>query len=324
MMMRATPVLEKSGETLAFLAEHLPYAPHDFIFKSQHFLQADRSLRAEHLMRALPPEHDLRFVYDDAQEGEIGVFAEILPWDTAFFGYGIARLDAIQPLSLPAVRPHADLSASVRHLLTLAKDRGVRYLFAPVFPEDLSAIRALSANGFTLIETRVTYHRSLTDYQFAKRFPMRAATAEDIPSLGHIAATVSNQYDRFHADPFITPASADRLMHKWIEASVSEGFADIVLVPDTPQPGAFLTIKYHRDKWERWGLNLAQPILSAVSPEFQGTYLKLISEGNYHLQSIGASHCVLVTQITNRAVIRTWEKLGFSYGRSEHIFRVLL
>jgi len=32
----------------------------------------------------------------------------------------------------------------------------------------------------------------------------------------------------------------------------------------------------------------------------------------------------LRTQITNKAVIRVWEKLGFLYGKGEHIFRILL
>ena len=75
-----------------------------------------------------------------------------------------------------------------------------------------------------------------------------------------------NPFDRFHADPSISEADADRMMERWIEASILQGFADATVVPDVEAPEAFCTARYHREHWEGWNLRLAQPVLSAVSP----------------------------------------------------------
>src|SRR5262249_10547996 len=160
-----------------------------------------------------------------------------------------------------------------------------------------------------LIETRSYYHMALKDYNYPHRFSTRSAGPEDVASIAETAQMMVNIYDRFHADPAIQAADAERLMSKWVEASILEGFADVTIVENSTEPKSFCTVKYHRDKWERWGLKLSQPVFSAVSRESQGWYLKIISEINYHLKDvIGAEHSFLATQITNRAVIRVWEK----------------
>jgi hypothetical protein len=303
------------------LQSNLAFSPRDFIRRPSSFIDADRMMFIEQITREMDQADELGLLYRNADQ-ELAVFAERLPWDSAFFGYPIARLNGI--FSLRAYNPYENYSQAVALLLKQAQERGIRYLFASVFPEDLATIRALGENRFQLIETRAVYHRTLNNFAYPDRFSVRLATPDDIPGLAQTAKSMINQYDRFHADPFIQPKDADRLMEKWIEASISEGFADATLVPDVANPKAFCTVKYHRDKWQQWGVRLAQPVFSAVDPEFKGWYLKIISELNYHLRDVGAEHCYLITQVTNRAVIRVWENLGFGYGRGEHIFRIVL
>lgn len=304
-----------------FFTPRLPWTPHDFIFKSAQFMAADRAMQVEHFTRPISEENDLRTLYHDG-DLSLALFAERLPWDSAFFGYDVARLHAVLPVDEPVARPMADYTPALKALVNAAQARGIKYLFASAYPEDLALIRGLCDAGFTLIETRATYHRSLTDYAYPERYAARPAVPADVPTLAEAARSMVNIYDRFHADPFIHPTDADRLMVRWVEASINEGFADVTIVPDAPNPAAFCTVKLHRDKWERWGLKLAQPVFSAVAPPFQGWYIKIISEINYYLKEAGAEHCYLITQATNRAVVRSWEKLGFSYGRGEHIFRI--
>jgi dTDP-4-amino-4,6-dideoxy-D-galactose acyltransferase len=315
------PLISRIDEVRTRLKETLAFSPHDFIRRPAEFVKADRAVYIDELTRELDPQDDLRFVYSTDQS-ELVLFARRLPWDSQFFGYGVARLDGIFPLV--SYDPTWNYNDVVAHLLEQAQAHGIKYLFATVAPEDLAALRALGMHRFGLIETRAVYHRPLADYDYPQRYAVRLATRDDIPSLAQTARTMVNAYDRFHADPFIGLADAGRLMEKWIETSINEGFADEVLVPNVPNPKAFCTVKYHRDKWDKWGLKLGQPVFSAVGPEFQGWYIKIISELNYHLRDIGVQHCYLITQITNRAVIRVWEKLGFSYGRGEHVFRIVL
>ena len=320
-MTQHRPFAPECERIRSILSENLPWSPFDFIRAIDR--KGDRQMRAEHLTRAIAPDDDLRFVYSETPSAELAVCAERLPWDSDFFGYGVARLEGVFYLSPPYFRPWADFSDPLRLLLERASARGIRYLFAQVDARDLPLLRALGQLGFSLIETRLIYHGSLAQHE-SERYPVRAATAEDVPSIGRTAQERVNRYDRFHADPFIRPEDAARLMYRWAEASVCEGYADSVIVPDLPEPASFITVKYHRDKWPRWGLKLSQTVLVAVSPERKGWYPRLLSEVLYHLRGIGAEHLFHVTQATNTVVVWTWESLGHHYGRSEHVLRIVL
>ncbi|AXK70895.1 GNAT family N-acetyltransferase [Lysobacter sp. TY2-98] len=284
----------------------------------------DRGIRVDALLSTLRPDDDLRFVVGSG-DTECWVLAERLPWDSEFFGRGIARLNAVvRPSKRRELR--ADVSPevdAVDRVLDVARSRGIDYVFAQVDAIDLPTIRMLSASGFELIESRCHYHRPLVDAPVV-RHPCRLATPDDAPSLARTAREMVNPFDRFHADPAIAPADADRLMERWVHASLSSAFADATIVPDDPQPEAFCTARYHKEHWTGWKLNLAQPVLSAVSPRHKGWYVKIISELDEHLRSIGAEHSFLITQLTNNAVIRCWEKLGYQFGKGEHVFRRVL
>lgn len=295
-------------------------APHGFI----RGLNADYDLDIylDRLFGDIPPEDDLRFRHGSGDD-ERWILMERLPWDSSFFGRGMARLNEVIALGAAQATGHAGAVPAIQAALGEARTRGIDYVLATVDPRNLAMIRNVSATGFELIETRCHYHMPLAAPP-AVRHATRLATAEDVPSLAHAARATINHFDRFHADPAIAPHDADRLMEKWVEASVLEGFADATLVPDVEAPQAFCTAKYHREHWDGWGLRLAQPVLSAVAPVHRGWYVKIISELNEHLRSIGAEHSHLITQITNNAVIHCWEKLGYRFGKGEHVFRCLL
>jgi dTDP-4-amino-4,6-dideoxy-D-galactose acyltransferase len=61
-----------------------------------------------------------------------------------------------------------------------------------------------------------------------------------------------------------------------------------------------------------------------VAPVHKGWYVRIISELGEQLRQSGATHAFLVTQLTNNAVIRCWEKLGYQFGKGEHVMRKLL
>ncbi len=297
--------------------------PHAFI----RGLDRDYDLKVmlDQWLRPLSESDDLRYSYTCADGTRRWVLMERLAWDSEFFGRGMARLNTVLEPGVPAAL-RSDVTNSIGSVLAAldeARVRGIDYIFCPVSPNDLPTIRVLSACGFDLIETRCHYHRPLVNSP-THRHATRLATAKDIPFLALAAQIMVNPFDRFHADPAIPEVDANRLMKRWVEASITGGFADATLVPDVDQPEAFCTAKYHREHWSGWGVKLAQPVLSAVAPRHKGWYVKIISELDEHLRSMGAEHSFLVTQITNNAVIRSWEKLGYGFGKGEHIFRKLL
>lgn len=319
---KLTPLGPELVQVRAVLSEHLPWSPLDFIPAISR--RGDRALYAEQLTAHLAEEHDLRFRATLADGSRVAVFAEILPWDTQFFGYGVARLSGIFSLEAPWQRPKADYRGVVEAVLQKLAKREVKYVSIAVDPRDLPMLRAIGDAGFALIETRYFQHGPVGNPQVSERFAVRTATIDDIPSLSYAASQTINPYDRFHADPFIADDVAARLMEKWVEQSVLGKMADVVIVPDVPNPEAFVTYRYHRDKWSRWGVNLVQGVLSAVSPQSMGWMGKLDPEVNLHLRSIGAEYSYGSTQVTNRSIIWFAQQAGASFGKCEHTFRIVL
>jgi dTDP-4-amino-4,6-dideoxy-D-galactose acyltransferase len=310
----------RSHELRSVIGESLPWSPFDFVRGIA--VEGDRAMHAETLLRDIAPADDLRFSFRLAANADVAVCAERLPWDSKFFGYGVARLHGVFPLS--GYHPDADYTPAVDALTSLARSNGVRYLFAVVDSRDLPTSRALTARGFSLLETRLYYHRTVRNYAHPRRFRCRLATAADLPCLTEVARSVDNPYDRFNADPFIAKDAAVRLMETWIGASLVEGFADATVIPDTGNPAAFVTVKYHRDKAAAWDMSLAQMVLAMASPRSGPGFVGVLSEAVYHLKDLGFDHVVSSTQITNRSVIRAAEHLGFKCGKSEYVFRLLL
>lgn len=297
-------------------------SPHAFI--RQINADYDRKVLITELMRPMAPENDFRFAVGDGED-ERWVFLEKLPWDSEFFSRGMARLNCVvAPSAQPGGKVDiAQQAAAIQAGLRKAKDAGIDYVLSMVDAVESPSVRSLAAAGFELIEVRCHYHMPLSQPPEV-RYATRLATAADVPTLARAAREMVNPYDRFHVDPEISRDDADRMMERWVQASILEGFADATVVPDVDGPAAFCTAKYHREHWQGWGLRLAQPVLSAVSTAHRGWYVKIISELNEHLRSIGAEHSYLITQITNNAVIRCWEKLGYQFGKGEYVFRKVL
>lgn len=303
------------------LESHLNRSPHDYLRDSVQANQQDRQSYINQLTCTLESNVDLRMGRQVTADAFLAIVGELLPWDSRFFGYPVARIDQI--LASPLVQIDT-IKSGLREYAAWVQGHGVRYLFARVDAAEVAAIQGLCLAGYTLIETRHTYYCPLTDYQH-ERYPVRVATPADLPRLQETARVMVNPYDRFHADPFINASAADALMEQWVKASLLEGFADLVLVPDVPQPEALATVRTFKKQWDAWGHKMGQLTFGAVQPSFKGWYSKLISEANYWLRdTAGADICLFTTQAANHAAIRSVEKLGFRFGKCEHIFRVIL
>jgi hypothetical protein len=294
------------------LEDRLVASPLDFMPRPAAF----RAAYIDDLLAGLGDDDDRSMIFTQ-DDNQTAVLARYLAWDSAFFGRPVVRLQAIVPLQADGPATH---QTAVAHFLsTLSAEH---YVLCTALPEDSLLLRALAGLRFDLLATQLTYHRPLATFKYPHRFNLRLARREDVAPLAVVARTSVNAYDRFHADPVLAEQAVDQLMAEWVRASVEDGFADAVFVPDVDDPRAFCTTNYHRADWPRWGHNLAQAgALAAVDPAARGWYLKLLAEITHHLKESGASHAYIKTQITNRAVIRVWEHLGYQYGRAEHVFR---
>ncbi len=317
-MARTSELGERRGEVARLLADHLPFSPLDFVPGIA--LAGDREIYAEKLTGDLPPDDDRRLLVR-SQGQEVAILGRRLAWDSQFFGYDVVRLDGIFPTAPPLDRPRADYRKPLKSWLQTVRKRGARYVFAQVDPRDLATLRALGENRFSLIETRYLHHGPVLEPKLGQRYPVRQATLDDIPSLARAASQAVNAYDRFHADPAIDADRAAELMEQWIAESVAGRMADVVIVPDVPEPEAFVTYRYHRADWPRWGLPVVQGVLSAVAPQFRGWMGKLGPEVAYHLYGQGARYSWGTTQVTNRSIVWLAQDGGARFGRCEHVLR---
>src|SRR5262245_22251185 len=148
--MKLSLLRSRSDDVRSSIRESLPWTPFDFVKGIS--LDGDRAVHTTALLREIDPADDLRFSYPLPDDADVGVFAERLPWDSEFFGYGVARLQGIIPLRSGGYRADADYTPAVDALTALARSRDIRYLFAVVDSRDLPTSRALTTRGFSLIE----------------------------------------------------------------------------------------------------------------------------------------------------------------------------
>jgi dTDP-4-amino-4,6-dideoxy-D-galactose acyltransferase len=250
------------------------------------------------------------------------IYYRFLAWDSEYFGIATYRVE----LMCSEVKQNDAVDAYTRCLSELSecltKTHEDVYLFAELPSESICPIQAVCLSKWRMVETRLTYYNDhLKNYEYARRFPVRSASYADIPNLRNTAVAARNNYDRFHADYYFSEHVADEFIATFIEQSV-RGLADITLVPDSDEsdPEAFLTANILPFDAAASVPKMARMVLSAVGEKRRGWYVKLISEMSYLFKDMNIDVAYMTTQSTNKAVIRTWEKLGYSFGKSSHIF----
>lgn len=241
-----------------------------------------------------------------------------LDWESNYFSIDSFKLKCVLFSDKSSLQ---NLVQAIAEFMQMLDQHEKLYLFIEIPCEDVFVLQALTSYGFKLIESRLTYFNdTLRRYDYP-RFPVRDAVEEDIKFLKEVAAVMRNDYDRFHADVSFPDEKADDYLSTYIEQSI-KGFTDVVLVPEIEgKPSAsFLTANFQKDIWAKINKKVSKMVLSAVSAEFnKGWYLKLISEMSYRLHEEGADCVYMNTQSTNKAVIYTWERLGYRYGGTKHI-----
>jgi dTDP-4-amino-4,6-dideoxy-D-galactose acyltransferase len=240
-----------------------------------------------------------------------------LTWDSQYFQLPTFKLQAI-------LFSHSNVNILAGAINSFQKsffNKHGQYCFTFIPSEDTLVLQALTLAKFKLIETRLTYYGANISNFKSERFDVREATLNDIPNLKRVASSMVNEYDRVHADPAIDDSLADKFLETYVEESI-KGFADVVLVPNgnNISPDAFVSANYLKSSWDDIGCNVSQMVLSAVSNiTCKGWYKKLIIEMTHHLKEQGSEYVYFHPASTNRAVIHTYETLGFKFGQAGHI-----
>lgn len=163
--------------------------------------------------------------------------AELLAWDSEFWGFGVGRVagDSLTPEGLEEID-------------AWAAEKAVRCVYFLAAAEDPASIRAAEDGGFRLAEIRLGLRRPKRPVEWDRLAPwpegvlVRESRPEDREALRRIA-TDRYHDSRFYADPNFPRERAGELYATWIERSMEGYQGDTVLVAEVDgEPAGFTTV----------------------------------------------------------------------------------
>jgi|WetSurMetagenome_2_1015567.scaffolds.fasta_scaffold00034_41 hypothetical protein len=247
-------------------------------------------------------------------------------FDTLFFGFPCYTL-GIKIFS----RDYEEVQA-VSHILSEGIEKLIRAKSGEYhlslglnnnYPNTLPLFNTLTSAGFTFISTLLTFsltaRKLLTGKPFNSNIRIRTAVPGDAGAVSSIAER-SFQFSRFHMDPYLDNAKADRLLKVSAENSILKGFADIMFIAevDNKIAGYYSGKKKRIDELNR---TFGTAIISAVDPDYRG--MGIFSLLDDHLLDWFSCNCdfsEMGTYLGNFPVHKTWITKGLPLIRGTYQF----
>ncbi len=233
---------------------------------------------------------------------------QILPWDSDFFGFRVARI---------TLREFSDENAET--LLPALRKDGVRLAYWALPSEAFVDLQWLEAKGAKLVDEKITFGRTL-DLAVVKTYPdIQAYEGEEAGPELEALAIISGTYSRFKVDPLIPREKFETLFKIWIRNSVRKSIAKEVLVAVSDQK-----IKGMISVGEKSGQgNIG---LVSVNPEFhgQGIGTALVRSALQWFADQGYTRATVVTQAGNEGGCRLYTSCGFKILKKEKFFHLWL
>lgn len=282
-----------------------------------------------------------RFVANEAP-GDWCAALRKLPWDSQFFCRGVGR---VEYFVCPDARFNSlnvqegcsfirKLKGELGHFAGEAEMLGgIDYLTVQVDSSDVLLLSVLQQEGFVVLDTIVCYLLDLRNFivdqdKVSAYSAVRPALPDDSAALARISqqcfSNVVFNANRFNSDLHLPSAKVAELYALWAARSVSGEMAEAVLVSDDGRGlDGFITMDSPDAFDLANGINLASIPLNAVNPERhgQGIYSALVYKALVRLKDLGADWVEIRTQLSNSAVIRTWQRLGAVQVLSYHTLR---
>jgi dTDP-4-amino-4,6-dideoxy-D-galactose acyltransferase len=222
---------------------------------------------------------------------------EPLAWDSDFFGLPIARIHAAQP----------DRRA-LEGALEACRERGVRCAYLLLDAADARGSEAAQALGFVLRDVRVELDRPLppADVIAAEASTTLAAVGrERLPAL---EALVRERFtnSRFFADPGFARERCRELYVAFLQRGLDGGAQRTVLAP-ADDAGCIVC---HADPQDGVGT------IELVASRRPGVGTALVRAAVAGFAQAGMSSALVVTQASNVAAQRSYQRAGFRTARS--------
>ena len=210
-----------------------------------------------------------------------------------------------------SLRAAALTAASVRGALA-ALGGGRSFLFAKVPAADIAQLRLLESCGFRLVDTLVTLQHREGASAVAHPAQVYIAAPEDRTAVGDIAEGCF-RYSRFHQDPKIETATANRVKRRWAENCVARARGEEVLVASADgKVAGFLAVFLSREA--------AVIDLIGVEPRMQGRGIGRALVQAFVARWRPKARVLRVgTQVSNAASLRLYQRCDFFVADAQYV-----
>lgn len=231
----------------------------------------------------------------------------LLEWDTHFFGYKIASIEADRLKSF-------DLNEIIKEL----KEMNFSLAYCFVHPEDNSFNESLRQNSALLVDVKVTYsiltdskdNLTISDNIKPYRFKY---VSDKLKSL----ALQSGKYSRFNIDPNFRENEYEKLYFEWIYKSVTKTLANEILVyQDGNEIQGFITLRKIHD--------IGSIGLIAVDEKMRGKSIgrKLLNAAIVYFKENSIKHIEVITQKENSSACSFYESYGFEVSSVINVYHL--
>lgn len=235
-----------------------------------------------------------------------------LPWDSHFFGFGVARVTVA----------HLE-AAAWQQIQAKAHAAGYRLLYVIADPREVDTAATLASAGLARISRLVTYTMDLAAARWSpSSVPgiQIVPTATLTPALEALAWE-SGVCSRFHLDPKLPPTTFQALYSEWLRKSLSgQEMARQVLsarLTDGSEVG-LLTLG------EQNGCADIGLLAIAVEQRGRGIGQLLLATAGQQARQWGHTHIQVVTQAENQPANRFYEQAGFALTHQQDVYHCWL
>ena len=147
--------------------------------------------------------------------------AQLLPWDTQFFGKRIGRVSETQLTD-----------ETVKRLDTWAAQQNIDCLYLLLNADDPGSINLAEQAGYFLRDIRLTFQLKRPQLiHTPEPGNIRLSRPDDVNALRHIARTAYSN-TRFYNDPCFPVEKCDEMYEIWLVSSLTSDFASAVTVAE--------------------------------------------------------------------------------------------
>jgi dTDP-4-amino-4,6-dideoxy-D-galactose acyltransferase len=222
---------------------------------------------------------------------------QLLPWDSNFFGFRIARVNSTQ-LS----------KQKIEKILEWCQQNQIECLYFLADSDHPRTVYLAENHGFRFVDIRMTLQAIIPEPKptGVPSAIIRNYYPSDLPDLVNIARS-SFRRSRFYADPRFSPEACDLLYETWVKKECNTNPEGVFVAEKDNQIIGFITCQLSRERY------MGSIGLIGVAGPSRGLGIgqSLIEHAVQWAHDHGTKQIEVITQGRNTQALRLYERVGF-------------